>query len=461
MPSNLEELNKELYTQEKPSLPPVEEFPAKPEPPIEPPKMPPDIELSPFVWKRIWIGFGVFVLLSAIIGAVIFFRGFYAFRKDRVEMKLSGKEEIIAGEVAVWKLEIKNKNETEIREGELVFQYPDFSKPILKTGESDEFKQSTGKHSVNVPEIRAGESFEREFKAVIFGGENFDRKAQAVFKFKPSSGSISFESIATASLKILSFPISVSTAIAKETVSGEKVEAVFNVKNESESKFENIRARVEYPAGFKINSSSEKLYEFNNIWRIDEIQPNEEKNLTVIGEVNGVSGETKKFRIFIEGLEGQNWKIYKETSAELKIISPPLALYLNTEPPGVEFFQQGQDAVYKIVWQNNLDIPLSNLTLNLKFEGDAFDFSKSDFAKGNFNSVTKTVIWNQNNLPELFGIQPMGKGEISVKVKIKNDIAQGTTAATIATIESTTKPEGLSVSKIFSSQSLNLEVKTE
>lgn len=456
--AKLEDIQKQLYTPQRPSLPPVENIPTSAEPPILPPKMPQDIEPSSFIWKKIWIGFGIFAMLSVIIGTFIFFRGFYAFRKDRVELKLSGPEEVSAGDTAVWKLEINNKNETEIREGELIFQYPDFSRPILKAGEAEEFKQSTGKQTISVPQLASGGMFEREFKAVIFGGEDFEKKVQAVFKFKPSSGNILFESIDTKSLKISSFPIAISLEISEETISGEEIEVIFHVKNESESKFENIRIRFEYPSGFEVKSASEKLYEFKNVWRIDEIQPKEAKDLTVIGDVNGLSGEKKVFKAFIEGLEGSNWRIYKETASELKLIAPPLALYLNTEPL-VESFSQGQNVFYKIIWQNNLDIPLSNLTLVVKFEGDAFDFSQSDFSNGAFNSDTKTITWNQNNTTELFGIQPLEKGELTFRIKIKSELSQGTTAGAIATIESTTKPEGLSVSKISSSQSLSLEVK--
>jgi hypothetical protein len=448
--ANLEDIQKQLYTPQKPSLPPVENTPVRPEPPILPPKMPEDIEPSPFIWKKIWIGFGIFAMLSVIVGTFIFFRGFYAFRKDRIELKLSGLEEVVAGEIAVWKLEIKNKNETEIREGELVFQYPDFSRPVFKAGESGEFKQSTGKQTINIPQLASGGIFEREFKAVIFGGEGFEKKAQAVFKFKPSSGNISFESMATESLKISSLPVAISLEILEEVV--------FHIKNESESKFENIRIRLDYPSGFEVNSASEKLYEFKNVWRIDEIQPKEARDLTIIGDVSGLSGEKKIFKAFLEGSEGSNWKIYKETSSELRLISPPITLYLNTDPP-VEYFSQEQYAFYKIIWQNNLDIPLSNLTLRVKFEGDAFDFSQADFSNGAFNSETKIITWNQNNIPGLFGIQPMEKGELTFKVKIKGGLPQGTTAGAIATIESTTKPEGLSVSKISSSQSLTLPIK--
>lgn len=455
----LEEIQKKLYLEEKPSLPPVDERPKPPEPPIEPPQMPEDIEPSPFVWKKIWIGFGVFVILAAIVGAFIFFRGFYAFRKESVEVKLISPETIIAGETAAWKLSITNKNETELLGGKLVFQYPDFSKPILGPGEAEEFNANTAKQTISIPELKAGGLYEREFKAVVFGGENFDRKTQAVFTFRPSSGNISFESVVTKSFKISSLPINFSISTAPESVSGEDVEIVLRVKNESQAKFDKIRMRFEYPAGFSAKAASEKLYEFNNVWRIDEILPSESNDLTVTGTVNGLAGERKIFRAFVEGLEGTNWRVYKETSAELKLITPPLAVYLNTEPAGQESFVGGQNAFYKIIWQNNLDIPLSNLTLRVKFEGDAFDFSQSDFAKGSFNASTKTVTWTQDNLPELFGIQPQAKGELMLKVKINSGLGAGSRAVVTATIESTTKPEGLAVSKIISSQSLDLEIK--
>ncbi len=454
--ADLEELQKKLYTPEKPTRPE-----AKPElPSAVPPALPPlpdDVTPSPAIWKRIFLGAAVFLMLAAMVAVYIFFRGFYAFRKDQVELKLVGPTEVVAGETAIWKLSLVNKNETELKEGELTFQFPDFAKPVIAPGESEQFKTSVLKQTMAVPELKAGGLFEREFKAALYGGENFERRAQAVFKFKPSSGNIVFESVATAVTTITSFPVILAVEAVPETISGEKVEVVFKIKNESETIFQNLRIRLEYPAGFRVEETSEKLADFNNVWRLDEILPQESKELVLKGLVSGLEGEKKVFRAFTEGLEGANWRTYKEASGEVKLIMPPLALYLNTSPEGADSARPGETVAYKLMWQNNLDIPLANLTLKVNFESDNFDLASLQPAVG-LNPSAKTLTLNKDNYARFFGLQPLERGELTLKVKVKENVSGEAKLPLSATLESTTKPEGLSVSKIFSSQNLILDI---
>ena len=116
MLDNLEELQKKLYTPPKPALPKVEPEVVSPEPPVVLPPPPSDTPPSPEIWKKIFLGAGIFLFLAAVVAVYIFFRGFYAFRKDQVEIKLESPSEIAAGQTAVWKLGIINKNETELKD---------------------------------------------------------------------------------------------------------------------------------------------------------------------------------------------------------------------------------------------------------------------------------------------------------------------------------------------------------
>ena len=459
MADNLEELQKKLYTPQKPELPQLDpEKPPQELSPIPPPLYD-DVSPSRAIWKRIFLGVVIFLLLAVTVAIFVFFRGFYAFRKDRVELKLQGPAEIAAGETAVWKLAIVNKNETELKDAELVFQFPDFSRPVIAASESGQFQAGSLRQTIPVPELKAGGLFEREFKAVLYGGENFERKTQAVFKFKPSSGSIVFESVATAVTNIISFPVALTMAAVSETVSGEKVEIKFNLKNESEVVFPNVRVRLEYPSGFRVEETSEKLYEFNNVWRADELLPQESKDLIIKGTVTGLDGENKVFRAFLEGLEGISWKTYKEISGRVGLITAPLSLYLNTDPDGVVSVRSGETLSYKFVWQNNLDVPLANLTLKIKFEGNNFDLTSLEPATG-LNSVSRTLILNRDNYSAFFGLQPLERGELTIQVKVKEKVSGEAKLPLSATLESTTKPEGLAVSQISASQNLTLEIKS-
>ncbi|MEK7565319.1 MAG: hypothetical protein AAB394_00360 [Patescibacteria group bacterium] len=458
MPDNLEELQKKLYTEQKPILPPVEVEVVKKEV-VAPLPLTEDVAPSPAIWKRIFLGAGFFFLIAVTVAVYVFFRGFYAFRKDRVEIKLSAPAEVSAGETVVWKLRLVNKNETELKDGVLTFQFPDFSQPVIETAEADQFKQSVLKQTISIPELKPSGLYEREFKAVVFGGDNFERKAQAVFNFKPSAGTIVFQSIATAVTKISSFPINLNIESSAETISGENVEVKFKLKNEGEVAFTNLRLRLESPAGFRLTESSEKLAEFNNVWRLDSILPQEEKVLVIKGLVTGIEGEGKVFRVFVEGSEGTSWKTYKESSGTVKLVMVPLALFVGTNLDGITSARAGETITYKISYQNNLDIPLANLTLKIKFEGDGFNLTSVQPSIG-LDSASKTIILNRDNSADLFGIEPQEKKEITLKIKVKDNATGGAKLPVTAIIESTTKPEGLSVSKIFSSQNLTLEVKS-
>lgn len=460
MADNLEDLQKKLYTPEKPVLPEVKTEAVLPESSIAPPPFAKDSEPSPAIWKKIFLGAAVFIVLATSAAIFIFYSGFYTFRKDKIELRLEAPTEIVAGQALIWKLGIVNNNETELKDAELVFQFPDFSKPIISIGESNQFKDGPLKQKILITDIKAGGLYEREFKATVYGGDNFERKAQAVFKFKPSAGNIVFQSVATAATKITSFPVALTMEATPQTISGETVEIKFHLKNESDANFQNLRVRLEFPSGFRIDETSEKLSEFNNVWKVDQLLSQESKDLTVKGVITGLEGENKIFGLFAESLEGSNWKAYKESSGEIKLITAPLSLYLNTDPDGLNFARPGDFVSYKFIWQNNLDAPLSNLTLKIKLDSDNFDFSTLNPSKG-FDATSRTITLNADNYPAFFGIQPSEKGELTIRLRVKQGLTSTNLKLPVSAImESTTKPEGLSVSKISASQNLTLDIKT-
>lgn len=455
---DLEELQKKLYTPLRPILPPAEigSVPAQslPETPVLPSE-----EFSKRSWRKFIFGLAIFVLLALSVAVFIFYRGFYAFRKDRVVITLIGPEEIVAGQEAQWHLTIDNKNETALKEGELNFRFPDYSKPIVSQEELNQFENNLLKQIISIPELAAGGKFEKEFSAILMGGENTERKAQAVFNFKPSSGSIIFESIATQTVKISNLPLEMQIDFKPEIISGKVASLELNLINRGQVPFNDLRLRWEYPSGFKFLTSSQKLNDFNNTWLISEILPSEAKNFNLKGEVSGLEGEVKVFRVFIESREGENWKVYKEAKAELNLIAEPLVLYLSTVPDGQRFVTAGNIVTYKLNWKNNLNIPLEDLVLKVKLTGEAFDFNTL-ISDGNFNSNNQTITWSQSSQPFMANIQPLEQQEVNFQIKLKNvSLAGATQNITIAsTLSSPTQPEGLATDQIISEKSLTLEV---
>ena len=459
MPDPLEELQKKLYTPERPTLPQTEK-PAEPAPKNEPPvlipfPLPEDLPASG--WKRIKWGLAIFLVLALSVAMVVFYRGFFAFRKNNVELKITGPATVAAGERSIWKVSIVNRNEVPLKEGQLSFQFPDYAlNPAQSSGGS--FVPVSGLiNKITIAELAPGGLFEKDFAADVIGGENFERQVQAVFEFKPSSGNITFESVATKNVIVSALPISIDIKIARETVSGETVDLTVDLQNQSQNVFGNIRARLEYPSGFKIKNSSEKLSDFNNIWKIDQLLPQETKTLTLTGGVNGLAGEGKVFRVFIEGQEGSGWKVYKEASSQLNVIEAPLTVNIITDPAGVSSAAPSQTIIFKASWRNNLDVSLDNIVVKAKITGEAVDFGNI-FSGGSFDPASKTITWNSANLPALATLGPSQRGEAAFQIHVKDKIAGASSIKIDLTGESSTQPEGVAVSKILSQATIVINV---
>ncbi|MEK7078427.1 MAG: hypothetical protein AAB911_02555, partial [Patescibacteria group bacterium] len=366
-----------LYTPERPTLPQTEK-PAEPIQKNEPPVLipfPPQEDLPTSSWKRIKWGLAIFLVLALSVALVVFYRGFYAFRKNNVELKITGPDTVMAGERAVWKISVVNRNKASLKEGQLSFQFPDYAlNPSQSSGGS--FVPVAGlTNKITIAELAPGGLFEKDFAADIIGGENFERRAQVVFEFKPADGSsIVFKAVAEKIITVSSVPITIDIKIAQETVTGETVGLIISLQNQSQNAWNSIRARLELPSGFKIKSSSEKLSDFNNIWKIDQLLPQETKTLTLTGGVNGIAGESKVFRVFIEGQEGSGWKVYKEASGQLNVIEAPLMVNITTDPEGVSSAVASQTLIFKASWQNNLDVSLDSVIIKAKITGEVVDF---------------------------------------------------------------------------------------
>jgi hypothetical protein len=460
MPDPLEELQKKLYTPERPTLPQAEKS-VEPVPKNEPPVLIPlslEEDLPASGWKRIKWGLAIFLVLALSVAMVVFYRGFYAFRKNNVELKITGPDSVAAGERAVWKISIVNRNEAPLKEGQLSFRFPDYAlNPAESSGGS--FVPVSGLiNKITIAELPPGGLFEKDFAADVIGGENSERQVQALLEFQPASGStIVFKATAEKKIAISSLPITLDIKSDKETVSGETVVLTIDLQNQSQNAFGNIRARLEYPSGFKTKNSSEKLSDFNNIWKIDQLLPQETKTLTLTGGVNGIAGEGKVFRVFIEGQEGSGWKIYKEASSQLNVIEAPLTVAITTDPEGISSAAASQTLIFKASWQNNLDVALDNVVIKAKITGEAVDFGNI-FSGGSFDPISKTITWNSVNLPALATLGPSEKGEAAFQLRVKDKITSGGSIKIDLTGESTTKPEGVAVSKILSQATIVINV---
>lgn len=440
--TSLRELEKSLYRRKKLSLPPEEKISFGPTEPITSGEPRPD-KLSRFGKRRfVWI-LSVIIVLALSLSVFIFWRGFFAFTKSRIELTITAPESIDSGSEVTWQVTIQNNNRTALEPGEIVFSFP-------KNSLSPSTNQPLLRQIRAIDSLEPGQGTQEEFRAVVIGGEGVNKIAQVVFRFQPQGSSLIFESVEERIIKIENFPIIISPRGPEETLSGENIKVVFDLFNESGRTFHNLRLRLEYPSGFKFKSASEELNDFNTVWSFDTIFGSEEKSIELLGTLSGLSGEGKIFRAFLEYREETRWQTYKEAAFRSNLAALPLIMEIKLaeEKNGAVFLNE--TLTYELSWRNNFDVPLGELTLTAELKGELFDISTLQ-TNGEVDIKEFKIKWSGAQVPLLSILRPNERGVVTFRIKTQSSFPADLVKPTLTVgvrLDSKTKPPGLTVEKL-------------
>lgn len=459
--SSLKELEKSLYEPDKPKLPPVDPNkkvvigPTEPTvPPLGPPSPPAggyDDGISRFGRRRFLLWLGIVIALALIVSVFVFWRGFFAFSKGRVDVSIEAPEKIGGATEVTWRVSLNNNNKAGLDAGELIFNFP-------KNSFNAESGRLVARETKNIGSLGPGQEVSIDFSALVIGGDNFERTARALFRFQPSGSRLILQQDAVHTLVIDSFPVEIEVISPQETLSGQNIRVSFEVNNESIISFNNLRLRLEYPSGFKFLSSQEPLSDFNTLWAFKEILPGEGRVNYIEGIVSGSEGEGKIFRAFLEYKEIDGWRKYKEASFRSDLAVSPLSLSLRLAEGRNNSISLGNRLTYEISWRNNFDVPLSGLTLKAVLDGSLYDFTTLN-TNGSFNAGNNTISWSGGQVPQLEVLRPGESGVVTFRVDVKSSFGGAVNPILIlaTTLDSVTKPVGLTVDRL----SVNSEIETK
>ena len=406
----LEELEKRLYERRKPPPP---EKPLQPNilpEPVIPPS--PPRGLSPRTRRRFVWWLGAVVVLAAVLAIFIFLRGFTSFSKSRVEIEIERPQQliIVAGEVVPWLVTVRNKNRTTLEDGELTFQFPENSL-------NPESSRPALRETRTIGKLEPGQSREEVFSAVVIGGEGFEREAVASLRFRPAGSSLILQNQEKSTITIERFPVEVLIAGPAEVLSGERISVNLRLTNEGSRAFTNLRVRIEYPSGFSFEESKEPLGDFNTTWSLGSVLPREERVNEITGVVNGLEGEGKIFRVFVEYREQSGWRAYKEVTNRADVQKSPLDLSLRLFEEAGGAVSLSSPLTYEINWRNNTDVPVTGLILTAELEGTLFNLGSLS-ASGEISA--NSIRWTQAQIPVLGALRPGESGSVTFRLNAKD-----------------------------------------
>jgi len=201
-----------------------------------------------------------------------------------------------------------------------------------------------------------------------------------------------------------------------------KIKAEIN----SERKAENMIIKVDYPLGFQFTSATPAPSLGNNVFELGTLEPGTEYQIAILGKMVDVwNGEQKVFKVW----SGSQSKTEK---SEIDVVFNSLLYTMLINKPFVESsifvngvyskeyaINSGAPLSGEIRWANNLDTKVNDMEIRLKLSGNAMNRKSIKAAKGFYNSLEDTIVWDKNTDSRFAEVKPGDSGIVTFSVASK------------------------------------------
>lgn len=366
-----------------------------------------------FASKILIVSF-VFFLIASGVSFYKFYGGSNTISPNNIDILITGPTSVSGGEKISLDVMVHNNNNIDLKSAELRMEYPEGARSPedLKT----EIKRSRD----SLGNITQGGSVSKRVEVVLFGEEKSVKNIKVVAEYRVQGSSAIFYKEKTYEIVISDSPVNIEIVGLKETNANQIIEFDVTVNSNSSGSINNLLLKVEYPFGFIfIDSSDSSIGSNDDVWDVGNLSPGSSKTIKIKGKLGGQDGEDKVFR-FTTGVASDK---------DEKVIAIPLVTSLATvsiKKPfiGIEFALDGNVAnefVSKsskiiradVAWKNNLQTPIEDAEIQVKFEGGALNKASVHAERGFYRSIDNTIVFSKADNPDLASIDPGESGNLS------------------------------------------------
>lgn len=371
----------------------------------------PPAALFPGLQKR---SFGGLVLLSSvvffviclIVAAFFYFGGGNLISNSNIDIQVSGPVSTPGGQELVLQVAIANRNSVPIKLADFIVEYP----PGARSANNLTLDLQRTRDTIGT--INPGERVNRTVRAVLFGKENEGQKIKMTLEYRIDGSNAIFYKEETYEVLISSSPLSIVVGGLDEVIDGQETTFTLDVISNSPTAIEDAMIKAEYPFGFNFVSAEPKPDSGNDVWHLGLMKPGEKRRITLHGRVYGQNTEERVFR-FIGGVESPKDDRELATTfgtivLPLKIAKPFVTMKLTVNNvEGTEFVAPAGEAfTANLAWINNLPSQITDAEVHVKIHGNAFNELSVSSSRGFYDSLTDTVRWTREDIPDLALLRP-------------------------------------------------------
>ncbi|KKS67560.1 MAG: hypothetical protein UV36_C0006G0010 [Parcubacteria group bacterium GW2011_GWC2_42_6] len=393
-----------------------------------------------------WLGgITILIVLAGLLGWYLWSAS-ASFDKDKVYLEIFGPTKITSGEEATYIVKYRNNTNVALNDFILTFTYPDQALP--SDGKEIKKENNHQQAAIKLERLERLAEGQQEFKAKVWGEKDSIQEFIAKISYRPVNFNSDFSNETKFLTLISSTPLILNFNLPQKITSGQTLNFSLQYINTAETSFSDLKLKLEYPEGFIFKSSLPEASADNNVWPIGELAGRDEGKIIVTGLINGQQGESKTFRAMLGIERDGQFVAYDQIASSPEIIASPLSVEQSSDAENNRVDLE-QKINYKIKYRNTTNEIIGPVTIKVKIEGSAVDFSKITAINGHFSENERMIIWNTGSLKNLESLAAGQEGEITFSLTLKNKLPinsysdKNFTVKTIAQIDSTNIPLSL------------------
>lgn len=372
------------------------------------------------MFKNFFLFSLVFLILTLLYASYIFFAGDNTVSNDNIDISILGNNFTAGGEDLPLIVEITNRNSSSIDLADLIMEYPKSS-----GGGGTNSTLSVERNRLSLGTIPAGAVRNENLKVVLFGEQGSIRPIKISLEYRIEGSNAIFVKEKFYDVTINSTPLNLSVdapgAVSPNQNITLKIKATLNTTRA----IPKILLKLDYPAGFRFESSVPAPSLSNNIWNLGDLASGAERNISITGKMlDVVDGEEKSFHISSGSQSGGDKSmigmVFNTLSHTMTIKKPFIEakLFVNGVS-GREYALDAKTPIQgQIRWTNNLDTKINDLSIRATISGNAVNRKTINVQQGFYNSLggEDVITWDKNYLDSFREVNPGESGSVNFSI---------------------------------------------
>lgn len=357
--------------------------------------------------KIILIGSVVLLALVSAASAAYLFWGGNRISGENIAFNIAGSSTVSGGETMSFQIGVTNQNTIAIENAVLIVKYPAGTRSVVEP------IKNLYEERIEVGTLGPGEAKNISLQVAVYGKENqqLEIKSTLEYKLVGSDGTF-YKEAEPLRFQIISSPILLTVSSVRKVAAGQSVEMKLTIKSNTNKSLKDVLITARYPGGFTYKDANPDPIYNQDVWKIDELKPEETETITITGVINGLTSEGLVVDFSAGAAETDNpfivGSLLADARAEFVLEQPFIAVGIEIAGDGDQkvVLEQGKSSNVVVEIKNTLDEAVYDMVVEVVPSGNALSAGSIDSREGFYDSNKGLVRFDVSNTEGFSQVAP-------------------------------------------------------